>query len=148
MKPVNRIVPVRVKGTVISAWREPVSRAYLGLFAVFALWAAAGGTGLVAEWWPARHLAVILSMPWLLVVVLFLALARIDSWLLGYNFYFESPAWLFEPLWVVYCLAAGLLNARLLARWSRSARESGRTPWVVPVSAVAFFAAVFALWHL
>ncbi|MFJ3962958.1 hypothetical protein [Streptomyces sp. NPDC090036] len=53
-----------------------------------------------------------------------------------------------EPLWALYCLTAGLLNARLLARWSRSAREAGSAPWWIPMFAVAFFAGLFAIWHV
>ncbi|MEU7062719.1 hypothetical protein [Streptomyces sp. NPDC046161] len=70
-------------------------------------------------------------------VHLFLVVTQIDSLLLGYNFYFESPAWLFEPFFIAYCLAAGLLNAHLLGRWTRSSKRS----WPVPVCAVGFFRA-------
>ncbi|MBT2479780.1 hypothetical protein [Streptomyces sp. ISL-94] len=107
----------------------------------------AGGAGLGEGSWLPRHLSVILTLPWLLVVHLFLAVTQVDTWLLGYSFYFESAAWLFEPLWAVYCLAAGLFNAGALARLSRSARRSGTAPWVVPVAAVCFFAALFGVWH-
>ncbi|MGW7098784.1 hypothetical protein [Streptomyces sp. NPDC054838] len=92
----------------------------------------------------ARIIAVILTMPWILLVHLFLVVTQLDSLLLGYNFYFDSPAWLFEPLFIAYCLTAGLLNAHLLGRWSRSAKRT----WPVPVCAVGFFTAVFTIWRL
>ncbi|MEV8535756.1 hypothetical protein [Streptomyces sp. NPDC051211] len=135
---------MKILETAVPAWREPVSRVYMALLTVCALWAVAGGIGLGEEWRLPRFLAVVLTMPWLLVVHLFLLVTQADWWLLGYSFYSDSPAWLFEPLWIVYCLTAGLLNARLLARWSRSAKR----PWSVPVCAVGFFAAVVTLWHL
>ncbi|MGW7455811.1 SCO4225 family membrane protein [Streptomyces sp. NPDC054787] len=140
-------LPRRIGQTAIRAWSEPVSRAYLVLLACCALWAVAGGAGLGDSGWLPRHLAVILTLPWLLAVHLFLVVTQVDSWLLGYSFYFESPAVLFEPLWVVYCAAAGLFNANVLARLSRSARRSGRSPWLVAAGAAAFFAAMLALWH-
>ncbi|MFI5831495.1 SCO4225 family membrane protein [Streptomyces sp. NPDC051578] len=126
------------------AWREPVSRVYLAILAVCALWAVTGGIGLGEEWRLPRIFAVILTMPWILLVHLFLVVTQIDSLLLGYSFYFESPAWLFEPFFIAYCLAAGLLNAHLLGRWTRSSKRS----WPVPVGAVGFFAAAFAIWRL
>ncbi|MCX5014172.1 hypothetical protein OG765_24765 [Streptomyces sp. NBC_00555] len=147
MHAVKETFPHRIRQTAIRAWSEPLSRAYLVLLAFCALWAMAGGVGLGDGSWLPRHLAVILTLPWLLAVHLFLVVTQIDTWLLGYSFYFESPAWLFEPLWVVYCLAAGLINAGVLARLARSARRSGTAPWVVPAAAVCFFAALLGIWH-
>ncbi|MGW0750557.1 SCO4225 family membrane protein [Streptomyces sp. NPDC002587] len=140
-------LPHRIGQTAIRAWREPVSRAYLVLLAFCALWAVADGAGLGDGSWLPRHLAVILTLPWLLAVHLFLVVTQVDTWLLGYSFYFESPALLFEPLWVIYCVAAGLFNANVLARLARSARRSGRSPWPVAAAAATFFAAMLALWH-
>lgn len=147
MNTVKESLPRRVRQAAVRAWGEPVSRGYAVLLAFCALWALAGGVGLGEASWLPRHVAVVLTLPWILAVHLFLVVTQVDSWLLGYNFYFASPAWLFEPLWVVYCLTAGLLNARVLARASRSARRNGTPPWVVPVAAVCFFAALLGVWH-
>ncbi|MGP3685643.1 SCO4225 family membrane protein [Streptomyces sp. IBSNAI002] len=147
MQTVKEPVSRRIRQAAIRAWSEPVSRVYLVLLAFCALWAMAGGAGLGDGSWLPRHLAVILTLPWLLAVHLFLVVTQVDTWLLGYNFYAESPALLFEPLWFVYCVAAGLLNASFLARMARSARRSATAPWVVPAVALCFFAALFALWH-
>lgn len=139
--------PHRIRQTAITAWSEPVSRIYLALLAFCALWAVVGGAGLGEGSWLPRHLAVILTLPWLLAIHLFLVVTQVDTWLLGYSFYFESPAWLFEPLWMVYCLAAGLFNANALTRMSRSARRAGTPAWVVPIGAACFFAAMLVIWH-
>ncbi|MFF4426020.1 hypothetical protein ACFY04_35485 [Streptomyces sp. NPDC001549] len=139
--------PARIRGAALTAWSEPLSRGYLVLLAVCAVWSMTGGVGLGENGWLIRNIAVVLTLPWLLAVHLFLVVTQVDTWLLGYSFYFESPAWLFEPLWVLYCLTAGLLNARLLARVSRSTREAGSAPWWVPMFTLAFFAGLFALWH-
>ncbi|MCX4959897.1 hypothetical protein [Streptomyces virginiae] len=139
--------PVRIREAAVTAWSEPLSRGYLVLLAVCAVWSMAGGVGLGEDGPLVRNIAVVLTLPWLLVVHLFLVVTQVDTWLLGYSLYFESPAWLFEPLWVLYCLTAGLLNARLLARVSRSTREAGSAPWWVPMFAVLFFTGMFALWH-
>ncbi|MFB7051778.1 SCO4225 family membrane protein [Streptomyces vinaceus] len=143
----KRTFAQRFGQAAVRAWSEPFSRAYLLLLGLCALWAVFGGVGLGDASWLPRQFAVILTLPWLLVVHLFLAVTQVDTWLLGYSFYFESPAWLFEPLWVVYCLAAGLVNAGVIARLSRSARRSGKASWLVPAAAVCCFAAVFGIWH-
>ncbi|MFJ6718774.1 MULTISPECIES: hypothetical protein [unclassified Streptomyces] len=135
---------MKIFDAAVRACREPVSRVYMALLAVCALWAVAGGIGLGGQWWLPRVFAVILTMPWILLVHLFLVVTQIDTLLLGYSFYFESPAWLFEPFFIAYCATAGLLNAHLLARWTRSSKRT----WTVPVCAVGFFAAVFGLWRL
>ncbi|WP_314251773.1 SCO4225 family membrane protein [Streptomyces kutzneri] len=140
-------VPARIREAALTAWSEPLPRGYLVLLAVCAVWSMTGGVGLGEDGWLIRSIAVVLTMPWLLVAHLLLVVTQLDLWLLGYNFYFESPAWLFEPLWVLYCLTAGLLNARLLARVSRSTREAGSAPWWVPMFTLVFFAGLFALWH-
>ncbi|MGW7104480.1 SCO4225 family membrane protein [Streptomyces sp. NPDC054838] len=63
---------MKILETAVLAWREPVSRVYMALLAVCALWAVAGGIGLGEEWRLPRILAVILTMPWILFVHLFL----------------------------------------------------------------------------
>ncbi|MFE9630636.1 hypothetical protein [Streptomyces sp. NPDC006463] len=148
MPTVEKSLVLLVRQAAIRAWSEPVSRTYAALLAFCALWAMTGGVGLGDDvsWYP-RHLAVILTMPWILAAHLFLVVTQLDAWLLGYSFYFESPAWLFEPLWAAYCLAAGLFNAAALARFSRSARTAGTSSWVVPAAAVCFFAALLGIWH-
>ncbi|MEV7561607.1 hypothetical protein [Streptomyces sp. NPDC089795] len=148
MKLPGRGLPARIREAARTAWSEPLSRGYLILLAVFAVWAMTGGVGLGENGYLARNIAVVLTLPWLLVLHLFLVLTQVDTWLLGYSFYFEAPPWLFEPAWVLYCLTAGLLNARLLARVTRSTREAGSAPWWVPMFTVTFFACVFALWHV
>ncbi|WP_328962851.1 hypothetical protein [Streptomyces virginiae] len=148
MKPAGPGAPAsRIREAVRTAWSEPLSRWYLVLLTVCAVWSTAGGVGLGEDGWLIRNIAVVLTMPWLLVVHLFLVVTQADTLLLGYGIYFESPAWLFEPLWLLYCLTAGLLNARLLARVSRSTREAGSAPWWVPMFALLFFVGLFALWH-
>ncbi|MFJ7588288.1 hypothetical protein ACIQZO_13070 [Streptomyces sp. NPDC097617] len=147
MKQPGRDLPARIREAARTAWSEPLSRGYLILLAACAVWAMTGGIGLGENGYLARNIAVVLTLPWLLVLHLFLVVTQVDNWLLGHSIYFESPAGLFEPLWVLYCLTAGLLNARLLARWTRSAREAGSAPWWVPVFTVTFFAGLFALWH-
>ncbi|MBT2470776.1 hypothetical protein J7E97_23640 [Streptomyces sp. ISL-66] len=147
MKLVGKATPDRIKKAAVLAWREPLSRVYVVLLAVCALWAMVGGAGLGEHGWLVRAVAVVLTMPWFLLVHLFLLITQVNSWLLGYDFYSASPGWLFEPLWVLYCATTGLLTARLLARWSRAARRAGTAPWVVPAVVFTFFAAVFAVWH-
>ncbi|WP_327384745.1 SCO4225 family membrane protein [Streptomyces sp. NBC_01207] len=148
MKPTDSDAPAsRIREAARTAWSEPLSRCYLVLLTVCAVWSTAGGVGLGENGWLIRNIAVVLTLPWLLVVHLFLVVTQVDTWLLGYGIYFESPAWLFEPLWVLYCLIAGLLNARLLARVSRSTREAGSAPWWVPMFTLLFFGGLFALWH-
>ncbi|MFB7259674.1 SCO4225 family membrane protein [Streptomyces nojiriensis] len=148
MKPTGPGAPAsRIREAARTAWSEPLSRWYLVLLTVCAVWSMTGGGGPGENGWLARSIAAVLTMPWLLVVHLFLVLTQADTWLLGYSIYFESPAWLFEPLWALYCLTSGLLNARLLARVSRSTREAGSAPWWVPMFTLAFFAGLFALWR-
>ncbi|MFE6848523.1 hypothetical protein [Streptomyces sp. NPDC057686] len=135
---------MKIIETAVLAWREPFSRVYMAVLAVCALWAVAGGIGLGEEWRLPRLLAVILTMPWFLVVHLFFVVTNADWALLGYSFYFDSPAWLFEPVFIVYCLTAGLINAHLFARWSRAAYR----PWSVPLYTTLFFVLVLIVWHL
>ncbi|MFE6461114.1 hypothetical protein ACFVP0_27115 [Streptomyces cinereoruber] len=137
----------RLHRTTALAWSEPVARTYLVLVAGCALWAVAGGAGLGDAAWMPRQAVLFLTLPFFLVVHLFLVITQIDSWLLGYNFYFESPAWLFEPLYLVYAVVSSVLGARFLARWTRSSRTFGTPPWVVPLVCAAFFVVVALLWY-
>jgi hypothetical protein len=137
----------RVAEDATSDW---TSRAYLGIVAVLAIWASAGGLGLVED--PrgtARLLTIILCMPWTLVVFVVVGLNDGFYWLLGHNFYHESPAWLFEPLWTVFWPVAALANARTIAALSRSvSRRPGASPFQVPMGLLAFFALIALIWRL
>ncbi|MCB5168343.1 hypothetical protein LG634_26405 [Streptomyces bambusae] len=145
---VKRTPATRLRQTAAAAWSEPLARTYLVLVAGCALWAVAGGAGLGDAAWLPRQTVVILTLPFFLVVHLLLAATEIDHLLLGHSFYTDSPAWLFEPLYLLYVAVAGLLGARFLAAWTRSFRTSGTPPWVVPVSCALFVLGAFALWHL
>ncbi|MFB7456579.1 MULTISPECIES: hypothetical protein [unclassified Streptomyces] len=125
------------------------TRAYVGSVAVLGILASAEGLGLVDTDSTARFLAVILCMPWTLLVAAVVSLNDGFNWLLGYNFFADSPAWLFEPLWTVFWTAAALANARTIAALSRSAsRRPGVSPFLVPMSLLAFVSLIALLWRL
>jgi hypothetical protein len=71
----------------------------------------------------ARFLATVLCAPWQAVPFVFLALVPIEEYVLGYSFWAESPPGLFEPLWLAFCLLAGLVNAALVSALARAARK-------------------------
>ncbi|MGW4818795.1 SCO4225 family membrane protein [Streptomyces sp. NPDC004227] len=135
---------------VEDATSDWTSRAYLGIVAVLAIWASAGGLGLVED--PrstARFLAVILCMPWTFVLFVVVWLSHVEQWLLGYSFYAESPAWLFEPLWTVFWPVAAVANARIIAALSGSVlRRPGASPFLVPMGLLAFFSGIALLWRI
>ncbi|WP_031507898.1 SCO4225 family membrane protein [Streptomyces megasporus] len=141
--------PKEKPGRIVSeATGNRTSRVYLAVVAVLALWASADALGVVDD--PdstARFLAVVLCMPWTLVVYLVVWVVRVDLWL-GYNVYFESPTWLFEPLWTVFWLLAALANARIIAALSRSASRSGRSSWAVPLGVPVFFTLIIVIWRV
>ncbi|PZG93257.1 hypothetical protein C1I97_29020 [Streptomyces sp. NTH33] len=141
---------LEIRHVVDDATSDWTSRAYLGFVAVLAIWASAAGLGLVED--PrgtARFLAVILCMPWTLVVFVVVWLSHVEEWLLGYSFSFESPAWLFEPLWTVFWPVAALANAGIIAALSRSvSRRPGASPFLVPMGLLAFFAFIALLWRV
>lgn len=141
---------LKIRHVMDDATSDWTSRAYLGFVAVLAIGASAGGFGLVED--PrgtARFLAVILCMPWTLVVFVAVWLSHVEEWWLGYSFYHESPAWLFEPLWTVFWPVAALANARVIAALSRSvSRRPGASPFLVPMGLLAFLAFIALLWRL
>lgn len=139
---------VKIRRVMEDATSDRTSRVYLGIVAVLAIWASAGSLGLVYSDWTVRFLTVILCMPWTFVVFVMISLSHVEEWLLGYNFYHESPAWLFEPLWTVFWLSAALANARIIAALSRSAsRRPGVSPFLVPVGLLAFFSLIVLIWR-
>ncbi|MFI5755420.1 hypothetical protein [Streptomyces sp. NPDC051569] len=91
-----------------------------------------------------------LRMPWTLLAHVLLWVSHIDSWLLGYNFSFDSPNWLFEPVWLIFVPVAALLNARIISGPNRRvpARRPGRPAPVVPFGMLAFFGGIILLFRV
>jgi hypothetical protein len=136
----------RIRGTLTRTWDEPASRGYLLLLGVCAVWAVTGGAGLGEESWRPRQAVVILTIPFFLVVHLLVAVTELDFAILGRSLYHETPARLFEPLFLLHVAVAGPLGARFIARWARRSRAAGRPAWVVPAWCALFFLAVLAVW--
>ncbi|MFJ5152268.1 hypothetical protein ACIQCF_11915 [Streptomyces sp. NPDC088353] len=136
----------RVAEDATSDW---TTGAYLGSVAVLGVLASAEGLGLVGTDSTARFLAVILCMPWTLLVAAVVWLNDGFYWLLGHNFFADSPAWLFEPLWTVFWTMAALANARTIAALSRSvSRRPGVSPVLVPMGLLAIVSLIALLWRL
>ncbi|AXG77660.1 hypothetical protein DVK44_08070 [Streptomyces paludis] len=113
------------------------------------MWATAGALGFVED--PdsiARFLAVVLCMPWTLAVFLMIWISQIETWLLGYSFYAESPNWMFEPLWLVFCVVAVFLNARIISRLTRlAALRTGPSGQIVPLGLLGFFGVIVLIFR-
>ncbi|MFF0166439.1 SCO4225 family membrane protein [Streptomyces prasinus] len=141
-------VTLKIRSAVEDAMSDRTSRVYFGIVAVLAIWASAGNLGLVESSWMVRFLAVILCMPWTFVASVMIYLSHVEERLLGYSFYHEAPAWLFEPLWTVFWLSAAFANARIIAALSRSAsRRPGVSPLLVPTGLLAFFGLIVLIWR-
>ncbi|MQS09194.1 hypothetical protein FNX48_019010 [Streptomyces sp. IF17] len=102
--------------------------------------------------WVPRFLVVMLCAPWtqLVVVLAWLTgLVHLYSLTFGHEFWIESPPLLFEPLWLVFCAAAALVNARLLTAVHRAAAGlpyGGR--WAAPLVAVGIPTAMWICYRL
>lgn len=139
----------RIRRVAEDATSDWTTGPYLGSVAVLGVLASAEGLGLVGTDSTARFLAVILCMPWTLLVAAVVWLNDGLYWLLGHNFFADSPAWLFEPLWTVFWTMAALANARTIAALSRSvSRRPGVSPFLVPMGLLAIVSLIALLWRL
>ncbi|MCE7080515.1 hypothetical protein [Streptomyces sp. ST2-7A] len=139
--------------TVSGAVEVPTAWAYLAVVAVLVPWASMDSYGLFGEpGWIPRFLVVLLCAPWTQLVVVLAGLTGLDALYfetLDHSFWADSPPWLFEPLWLVFCAAAALVNARLLAAVHRGATGLPyRGRWVAPLVAIGFPTAMWICYCL
>ncbi|MFJ5104009.1 hypothetical protein [Streptomyces sp. NPDC088554] len=96
----------------------------------------------------ARFLAMVLCMPWTPAVFIAIGMSRVETWLLGHGFYAESPSWMFEPLWLGFCVVAAFLNARVISRLTRlEARRTGTSGRIVPLGLLGFFGVIILIFR-